>query len=382
MKNSDRDILARIGDILVEINEDYSSLSQKHEVGLQIAELYILTAKAKQLTACLEALEKIEQSKSVQSITSGERGEEVSSGIRSLSEEHMLVSSTRVEHEVENIRQEFQHGDLEPKLQDVADADELLSVTEQEVPDGSSNEDHQFVFSETVSHQMKDIVDEQPENELDESIYKQSEDEVKEASGIFQQDRPNASGNVSNDIEERPETVAPNEEPETTDEEPDNILHEKEANASGEGRRERSANAGVQPIVTQVVEEPKQVAIEHSEKSRTEDKPSRPLTLNEMIQRQKKEGMTHSNQFQTSSQSEKVLDLKAAVSLNDKLLFIKDLFNGYSLAYSEAIELLNRFDSFAEADVFLQTNYAVKNNWAAKPQTVDKLYAILRKKFL
>jgi hypothetical protein len=76
-----------------------------------------------------------------------------------------------------------------------------------------------------------------------------------------------------------------------------------------------------------------------------------------------------------------VLDIKTAINLNDKLLFIKDLFNGYSLAYSEAVELLNRFDNFAEADAFLQSNYALKNGWSEKPQTVEKLYAILRKRF-
>ncbi|HEY0895902.1 MAG TPA: hypothetical protein VGE15_05070 [Sphingobacteriaceae bacterium] len=76
-----------------------------------------------------------------------------------------------------------------------------------------------------------------------------------------------------------------------------------------------------------------------------------------------------------------VTDLKSVISLNDKLLFIKDLFNGYSLAYSEAIELLNRFDSLEAADNFLKHNYAVKNKWDSKPETVEKLYAILNRKF-
>ena len=80
-------------------------------------------------------------------------------------------------------------------------------------------------------------------------------------------------------------------------------------------------------------------------------------------------------------EAERVSDIKSAISLNDKLLFIKDLFNGYSLAYSEAIELLNRYDDFSAADSFLKTNYAAKNNWADKPETVDKLYAVLRKRF-
>ncbi len=40
-----------------------------------------------------------------------------------------------------------------------------------------------------------------------------------------------------------------------------------------------------------------------------------------------------------------VADLKQAITLNDKLLYIKDLFNGYNLAYNEAIDILNRLNS-------------------------------------
>ncbi|SEM54932.1 hypothetical protein SAMN05216436_105148 [bacterium A37T11] len=96
----------------------------------------------------------------------------------------------------------------------------------------------------------------------------------------------------------------------------------------------------------------------------------RPLTLNERL----------SNQHQPTPQ--RITDLKSSISLNDKLLFIRDLFNGYSLAYSEAIELLNRYDNFADADRFLQVNYAQKNNWESKQASVEKLYAILRRKFI
>lgn len=76
-----------------------------------------------------------------------------------------------------------------------------------------------------------------------------------------------------------------------------------------------------------------------------------------------------------------VKDLKAAISLNDKLLYIKDLFNGYNLAYAEAIDLANKMTSFDAADNFFQKNYAEKNAWADKQQTVDKFYLLLNKRF-
>ena len=76
-----------------------------------------------------------------------------------------------------------------------------------------------------------------------------------------------------------------------------------------------------------------------------------------------------------------ISDLKAAITLNDKLLFVKDLFNGYSLAYSEAIEILNRFKGLEEADTFLRKNYLIKNNWESKPDTMSRFYELLKRRY-
>lgn len=99
-------------------------------------------------------------------------------------------------------------------------------------------------------------------------------------------------------------------------------------------------------------------------------------SLNDIISSQKAQQGTASQYKQSP-----ITDLKSGVNLNDKLLFIKDLFNGYSLAYSEAMEILNRFETFESADNFLKSNYAVKNNWAAKQTTVEKFYEVLRRRF-
>ncbi|WP_333888409.1 hypothetical protein [Sphingobacterium siyangense] len=143
-------------------------------------------------------------------------------------------------------------------------------------------------------------------------------------------------------------------------------------------------------FVTEVIEEPKEVVIEQQQEvliqeeinTVIEEAPARPLTLNEIISQQKQAGVQNRvYQVNQSGHTDKLTDIKAGISLNDKLLFIKDLFNGYSLAYSEAVELLNRFTSYAEADAFLQTNYAIKNKWADKPHTVEKLYDVLRRRY-
>lgn len=102
------------------------------------------------------------------------------------------------------------------------------------------------------------------------------------------------------------------------------------------------------------------------------------LTINQRISAQINANSSR-NAEHTSGQP--IADLKQAITLNDKLLYIKDLFNGYNLAYSEALDILNRFNSFDEAENFLKTSYAAKNNWDARPATAEKFYALLQRRY-
>ncbi|SFH19053.1 hypothetical protein [Pedobacter insulae] len=98
-------------------------------------------------------------------------------------------------------------------------------------------------------------------------------------------------------------------------------------------------------------------------------------TLNELLAARTDKSLNNQNGANSIS------DLKQGINLNDKLLYIKDLFNGYNLAYAEAIDLANRLPNFEAADNFFKKNYAVKNNWAEKQATVDKFYALLNQRF-
>jgi len=102
------------------------------------------------------------------------------------------------------------------------------------------------------------------------------------------------------------------------------------------------------------------------------------LTINQRISAQINANSSRNTEHVSA---QPISDLKQAITLNDKLLYIKDLFNGYNLAYSEALDILNRFNSFDEAENFLKTSYAIKNNWDAKPATTEKFYELLRRRF-
>ncbi|MBK1441614.1 hypothetical protein JHJ32_16565 [Parapedobacter sp. ISTM3] len=192
-----------------------------------------------------------------------------------------------------------------------------------------------------------------------------------------------------------PQLIAKTDEEGSADVESSNSTSERADKVPNGADKVQDANEGADDeemaneVVNEVTIAEKAVSVDASDlptASPTEpEKAVRPLTLNELISAQRKAGTTGAAgsllAARRGGDTERVADIKAAISLNDKLLFIKDLFNGYSLAYSEAIELLNRYDDFASADAFLQTNYAQKNNWADKQATVDKLYAVLKKRF-
>jgi len=125
------------------------------------------------------------------------------------------------------------------------------------------------------------------------------------------------------------------------------------------------------------IEQPEPVAVKPVIEPQIEQVKPEVLTINERISAQMVAKSGVAEQLHTQS----INDLKQAINLNDKLLFVKDLFNGYSLAYSEAIDILNRFTSFAEAEQFLKNNYIVKNHWDTKPETSEKFYILLKRRY-
>jgi hypothetical protein len=134
-------------------------------------------------------------------------------------------------------------------------------------------------------------------------------------------------------------------------------------------------NEIIQPVnEIKPVEQKETKVVEHKK----EEEKKETLTINQRISAQLKNSGSRVTEH---LHAQPITDLKQAIILNDKLLYIKDLFNGYNLAYSEAIDILNRFNSFDEADKFLKTNYAVKNDWESKKATTDKFYNLLRRRY-
>ena len=203
-------------------------------------------------------------------------------------------------------------------------------------------------------------------------------------------------------IREEPETIRHElilDEADTWDEEVEPLVEELKADD------EKVEEVETPPIAEEVVEEPvaelatsepEEAPVTEIEEEKPEEAPVVELAvekLDDKVPAKDEDEVITRNQKISAQMGDKTIsktdqasikpisDIKLAITLNDKLLYVKDLFNGYNLAYSEAIEILNRFNTFEEAQRFLKTNYVTKNNWEGKAATAEKFYALLRRRY-
>lgn len=70
------------------------------------------------------------------------------------------------------------------------------------------------------------------------------------------------------------------------------------------------------------------------------------------------------------------------IGLNDKIAFIKHLFDGKNEAYDEAVAAINAKDSFADAESFIKITLKPKYNyWLGKEDYADRFMEIVESRF-
>jgi hypothetical protein len=72
-----------------------------------------------------------------------------------------------------------------------------------------------------------------------------------------------------------------------------------------------------------------------------------------------------------------VADIAKAMSINDKMLILKELFGNDTAVFNESITKLNGFSSFDEAKNYLIQNIAVKYNWVQE-ERLEKAEAFVK----
>lgn len=71
-------------------------------------------------------------------------------------------------------------------------------------------------------------------------------------------------------------------------------------------------------------------------------------------------------------------NLQKAIGINDKFLFIKELFNGDATLYNETLQLLNEMDDLNRAIIYIQDNF----KWDDSNETTIKFIDLIRRKFV
>jgi hypothetical protein len=76
-----------------------------------------------------------------------------------------------------------------------------------------------------------------------------------------------------------------------------------------------------------------------------------------------------------------VRDLKKAISINDRYLFINHLFRGDENMYERSIKTINGFNIFPEAQYWIQRELKVKLSWSEDNPTVQLFDQLVKRRF-
>ena len=70
-------------------------------------------------------------------------------------------------------------------------------------------------------------------------------------------------------------------------------------------------------------------------------------------------------------------DLRTVIGINDKYLFISELFSGDKNAYEDAIKQLSEITSTQEAESWILSNLHSKHGWDVEDETVRSFYTLI-----
>ena len=76
-----------------------------------------------------------------------------------------------------------------------------------------------------------------------------------------------------------------------------------------------------------------------------------------------------------------VKDLKKAIGVNDRFLFINELFRGDEAMYERSIKTINSFTIWPEAEYWIRRELKTKLGWTDSNETVQQFDQLIRRRF-
>jgi len=80
-------------------------------------------------------------------------------------------------------------------------------------------------------------------------------------------------------------------------------------------------------------------------------------------------------------QASPVKDLKKAIGINDRYLFINELFRGDEDRYERSIKTINGFSIYVEAEYWIQRELIVKIGWNENAENVQTFIQLVKRRF-
>ncbi|MFW5805091.1 MAG: hypothetical protein ACOCVX_01055 [Bacteroidales bacterium] len=134
--------------------------------------------------------------------------------------------------------------------------------------------------------------------------------------------------------------------------------------------------------------ESKPAGAQHSEQSslfETEEKPAKAgKSLGETLGGKRPPvnetlaGKPSKNDVASKLKSKAITDIKAAIGLGDRFLFIKELFDGDADEFNKCIQDLNNLHNIDEAKSYIKGNY----NWELEDNTPKYFWSIVQRRFI
>jgi hypothetical protein len=76
-----------------------------------------------------------------------------------------------------------------------------------------------------------------------------------------------------------------------------------------------------------------------------------------------------------------IRDLRKAIGINDRYLFINELFRGDEVMYERSIKTINSFRMFPEAEYWIERELKVKLGWEEHKATTRHFYQLVKRRF-
>ncbi|MBL7728363.1 MAG: hypothetical protein JNM68_11790 [Dinghuibacter sp.] len=78
---------------------------------------------------------------------------------------------------------------------------------------------------------------------------------------------------------------------------------------------------------------------------------------------------------------EPLKDLKKGIGVNDRYVFVNDLFRGDETMYERSIKTINGFNIYAEAQYWIERELKIKLGWNDDQPIVKQFYALVKRRF-